>query len=137
MGITEVVRWQTSDGREHRSRKWAEQWEAKIVAAELATEMLDRGESVAACLRAITYPGTIDPILEQVTKDTRLVISHWQCRDTPGYKPTRFCTNGCIIAYGSAGSWAGPYGGEITIRDLVRYAKKRNTKLQGNDHQTR
>jgi hypothetical protein len=129
MPITEARRWQTSDGDEHSSREWAQQWEAKIEAAVKATEMLEQGGSVAECLRAINYKLPIDAILEYVTKDTELVISHWQCRDTPGYKPIRFCPDGRIVAYGHAGSWSGPYGGAITVADLARYAKQRGTIL--------
>ena len=129
MGISEVTRWITSDGRIYSSQERAQRWEGQLDAAELATEMLARGSSVAECLRAIDYPAEIDPILNRVTKDTQLVISYWQCRDTPGYKPTRFCADGRIVAYGDAGSWTGPYGGEITVAELVRYAKVRGTIL--------
>ncbi len=129
MSITEVTRWQTSDGDEHVSREWAEKWEAKIEAAKKASDLLDSGASVAECLRAIDYPDEIDPILERVTRGTQLVISHWQCRDTPGYKPTRFCATGQIRAYGHAGAHSGAYGGGMTIRELAGHAKHRNTVL--------
>ena len=129
MTITKVDRWVTGDGKEHRSREWAIEWEAKLHSAARATAMLEAGGSVADCLHIMDYKPKKDPILERVTKDTELVISHWQCRDTPGYKVTRFLPDGCVTVFGDAGSWSGPYGGDVTIIDLTRYAKERNTKL--------
>jgi len=123
MSITQVIRWQTSDGTEHSSREWAERWEAKLESAEKATAMLDAGATVAECLRAIKHSAEIDAVLETVTKETELVISHWQCRDTPGYKPTRFCADGRVVAYGNAGAWNGAYGGKISIQELAQYAR--------------
>ena len=129
MTVIEVTRWKTSDGKEHTCCEWAYEWEVKIESAAKATEMLEAGHSVADCLRDMAYKLEIDQILEQVTKKTQLVISHWQCRDTPGYKVTRFLPGGGVIVYGDAGSLSGAYGGDVSISDLIRYAKDRNTIL--------
>ncbi len=129
MAITKVERWRTGDGKEHSSFGVAAGWEAKRADAATATDLLEMGLSVANCLRAIRYAPDIDPILERVTKDTQLVISHWQCKDTPGYKVARFLPGGRVFVYGDAGSWDGPYGGDVKIDSLTRYAKERNTQL--------
>lgn len=130
MGVTKVIRWQTSDGKEHSSQEWAGIWEGKIDAAQKASDMLENGATMAECLRVIGLcPTEVDPILESVTKDTQLVISHWQCQDTPGYKVQRFNADGTVVVWGDAGAWSGPYGGDVKISSLVRYAKDRNTKL--------
>ena len=129
MAITKVDRWVTSDGKEHSSHNWAIEWESKIDSAAQATELLESGASVACCLQAMGYVPKIDPVLERVNKGTQLVISHWQCCDTPGYKVQRFLPDGRVVVYGDAGSWTGPYGGDVTICDLTRYAKERNTQL--------
>ena len=35
-------------------------------------------------------------------------------------------------AFGDAGSWSGSYGGNVSIQDLVRYAKTRGSILSPN-----
>ncbi len=129
MAVTKVERWVTSDDRQHHTLELAEAWEDKIIAADRATEMLLTGASVADCLKFLDYVPDIPPILEQVTHDTQLVISHWQCRNTPGYMVVSFKPNCRVHVWGDAGSWSGPYGNEVTIADLARYAEERNTKL--------
>ena len=129
MSVKQVTRWQASDGKEYSSREMAEGWESRVEDASKATDMLRDGSSVTDCLRAISYPAEIDAVLEAVTKDTKLVISHWQCQDTPGYKPVYFSPDGRVYAYGNAGCWSGAYGADITIAELVCYAKHTFTKF--------
>ena len=136
MAVKKVERWATSDGKEHPSEQWANEWESRIDAAAQATELLESGASIACCLQAMDYLPKIDPILERVTKDTQLVISHWQCCDTPGYKVQRFLPDGRVVVYGDAGSWSGPYGGDVTIADLTYYAKARGTLLAERNKET-
>jgi hypothetical protein len=131
MDITKVQRWVTSDRKEHSSHECATEWEDKITAAANATKMLKDGSSVADCLRAMHTMPNIDPILERVTNETKLVISYWQCRDTPGYKVKRFQADGLVYVSGNAGSWSGAYGNVMRLAELVRHAKHRNTQLQG------
>jgi len=129
--IKKIEKWITSDGKEHGYEEWAIEWDEKIEAATKATEMLRSGMPVAYCLRAIDYPADIPDVLEYVTKETQLVISHWQCRDTPGYKPIRFRPDGRIDVWGYAGSWSGPYGGAVKIETLAEYAKDKRTLFEG------
>ncbi len=104
---------------------------SKLITADRATDMLEAEASVADCLRAMCEVPNIDPILEQVTKDTKLVISHWQCRDAPVYMVRCFRADGRLNVYGHADKSNGFYGDSVTISDLVRYAKDKNTLLKG------
>jgi hypothetical protein len=105
----------------------AEHHQENLNAAKLANEVFEKGGTVADGLRAAGFAGNIDPVLERVTAETQLVISHWQCRDTPGYKPCRFECGLSMYVGGHAGSWSGPYGNSVSICDLVQYAKDQRT----------
>ena len=59
--------------------------------------------------------------LAEVTKDTKLIISHWQCRDQPGYQPRHVDSDGMVYVSGDAGSWSGPYGSKCSPQDVARY----------------
>lgn len=120
---------ETADGKTFHHRITAERYQSDIDAASDATERLKRGESVATILRAhgMTVP---DEILERVTKDSRLCIPHWQCRDTPGYKPQFFETGFCVYVWGDAGRWSGSYGNRISLTDLAGYANDKRSVLE-------
>lgn len=125
--IEKVTRWRTRDGEEFGSFGSAERHAEVLHLVDKANEVLEEGGSVADAFRILERYGEIDPILEQVTKDTELVISHWQCRDTPGYQVQRINSDLSIRVFGDAGSWNGPYGDDVLIEDLARYAKYKGT----------
>ena len=125
--LIQVQCWKAEDGKLFESRSSAEFHQKSLDDAKAANEMLDRGESVGAALKAVQYPGEIDPVLYRVTKQTKLVISHWQCQDTPGYQPVRFERGLSLWVGGHAGAWSGPYSSSVSIRDLARYAKDERT----------
>jgi hypothetical protein len=129
--ILEVAMFRTTDGKDFNSRSSAEYHQKKIAIAEDANARLKRGESIAEILRANgkTVP---DEILERVTKDSKLVIDHWQCRDTPGYQPQFFEPGLSIYVAGDAGSWSGSYGNTMSLLDLARYANHRGSILLAN-----
>jgi len=129
--ILEVTMFRTTDGKDFDSRSSAECHQKKIAIAEDANARLKRGESIAEILRANgkTVP---DEILERVTKDSKLVIEHWQCRDTPGYQPQFFDPGLSIYVAGDAGSWSGSYGNTMSLRDLARHANHRGSILLAN-----
>jgi hypothetical protein len=123
--IEQVTRWKTTDGEEFSSESNAIYWQHQIDTAEEATRLLNEGKSVADCLRAIGCQAMVtDEIFEAITKDSKLVISHWQCRETPSYMPIRFTPKMEVFCHGDAGSWSGAYGGNVDLKSLVRYAKK-------------
>lgn len=127
--ITEVTRWKTRDGKEFSNIDAAEYHADQIRLSEKANEILSAGGSVADCLRAAGKELSVMPILEKVTKDTKLVISYWQCRDEAGYQVIRFNSDWTVFVHGDAGSWSGPYGNDVPIRELARYAEAKGTLL--------
>lgn len=129
--IQTVTRWVTSDGKDHCSLESA-QWHARQMdATNKANAVLDAGGSVADALRAGEWPGNIEPVLEpvleRVTKATKLVISHWQCQDAPGYQVQYFRSDWKLWVWGNAGSWNGCYGNYVPLDDLARYGRHEAT----------
>ena len=123
----QVECWKTEDGKLFESQASAEHHQGTLNEAKIANEVFESGASVADSLRAVEFAGDIDPVLERVTKETQLVISHWQCQDTPGYKPVYFEPGLSMYVSGHAGSWSGPCGSSVGLQDLVRYAKDNRT----------
>ncbi len=60
-------------------------------------------------------------ILMNITKDTGFKIEHWQCSNKPGYKIVDLNVDGKVHIFGDAGSWSGPYGNWVSIRECIRY----------------
>lgn len=131
-----VTRYETSDGKVHRSECAATEWQRAIVAARLATAALEQGEFLADAI-ALYYreaygrdaPAEYIARLAGVTHRSQLVISYWQCRDTAGYRPRRINPDGSIWVYGDAGSWSGPYGNDMTVRELADYVEDTRKRL--------
>lgn len=126
--VREVLRYETTDGKNFSTFDSAERHQKRIRGAEHATLILQNGGALADALRALGE-SAIDPILEQVTKDSKLVIEHWQCRDTPGYQPKEIATSGEIFVWGNAGCWSGSYGSWISVSDVARYARDKRSVL--------
>ena len=129
-GYEKVDCWKTTDGRLHPHEPSARDHQLAMNRAQHASELFDSGMSVGECLRAVDYPAEIPGILDSVTRESELVISHWQCQDTPGYKPIRFTLRMSMDVYGHAGSWSGAYGGEVSLESLARYASDKRSVLQ-------
>lgn len=110
-----VDRWQTSDGELFYSEESAEFSERDIRQMKSNNVALSEGKCIAEILRS-SGRTEIPEVLERVTKDTKLIIPHWQCRDEPGYKPQEFDKTGRIFVHGHAGSWSGPYGNWMSVR---------------------
>ena len=126
--IKEITKWETIDGKEHYTVEAAQRHALQIVHTNSANLILRSGGSVADALRSMERTVS-DPVLEQVTTATKLVISYWQCRDTPGYQVVELRPNGMLWVWGDAGSWSGSYGNEVYIPDLIRYAKDERSIL--------
>lgn len=131
-----VTRYETSDGRIHYSESGAKDWERAINAARLATMALEGGSDLAdayALFCSLAHDWAPDEAtrlaLVGVTRKSQLVISYWQCRDTPGYRPCRFNPDGSIFVHGDAGSWSGPYGNDVEVRDLITYINDTKRRL--------
>ena len=132
--IKTVTRWTTSDGEDHCSLSAAEYHAGQMDKAAKANAVLESGGSIADALRAAewVYSDGVPEVLERVTKESRLVIEHWQCRDTPGYQVRHFTTNRDIYVHGNAGCWSGSYGSRVSLADLTRYAAHMSTDFSPN-----
>ncbi len=121
-GVTARTVYVARDGREFHSILSAVHHNEDLGRAEAATAILHGGGSVydAALAAGRTKPAAI---LQSITAATPLVISHWQCRDTPGYTVARFDSPYTLFVGGDAGSWSRPYGAEVTLEELARYAE--------------
>lgn len=110
------------DESRHRTREFAEHRNEQLANAERANELLASGATVHACIKAWGYAINPHPIFKLMTRETKLIISWWQCRDEPGYRVEHFDLKGMFVG-GDAGSWSGPYGSYVTVADLERYAR--------------
>ena len=125
--MEEVTCWKTTDGKIFEDAMWAERHEAQLGRCALANKFLKEGNTVGDVLSAVNYAGEIDPILDRVTRETKLVISHWQCSDKAEYRPALFQTNMSIHVCGGEALFGGTYGDDIPIRELARYARDKRT----------
>ena len=126
-----VVKYKAIDGALFDDEDLCVRHERWIEDLEVANEMLESGATVwSALVRAnaraaydwakVCGPSYEEP-LSKLTKDTKLTISHWQSQDTPGYSPVRITKRGDVFVFGDAGSWSGPYGDNVSLKDLCRY----------------
>ena len=120
--IRVVTRYECTDGREFILRESAEHHQLQVNRAFKVNEAIGEGKSFADALRAGEWSGPIPDVFEQLTKDSKLVIEFWQCRDTPGYQVYHVTPDWKVRAGGNAGCWSGPYSSYISISDLARYA---------------
>lgn len=125
---TEVAAWKCSDGRVFDDFGWADRHQKDLWSLRVANERLDAGDTIAECLRSAHYLGHIDPVFEKISKETKLVISHWQCKDIPGYQPCYFHL-GLMDMHvaGDAGAWSGPWGTKVSLREIASYAEDPKT----------
>ena len=126
--IKEVTSWKTSDGGIHSIQSWAAIHEQNLIRMRYANSLLENGASIGTILDAVGLY-VPDEILYNVTKDSRLVIKHYQCRETPGYMPLGFNIHMDIRCFGDAGSWSGPYGNYEDAKRVALYAKEEGSEL--------
>lgn len=122
MKIKTIETFETTDGRLHRSRSSAEYHQTRIDNTARANDLLVKGASLGVALRESNLvPAECYPELDEVFTTTKLVISHWQCRDEPGYSVAHVEDDGGIYVFGHAGSWSGSYGAVCSLMDVSRY----------------
>jgi len=134
-----VTRYETSDGKTFAIEGLAADWQRALGAAELANLALEGGGDLADAYalffaKAYTWKPAAETLvtiaaLRGLTSKSQLIISHWQCRETPGYQPHRINPDGSIYVGGYAGSWSGGYGQDVQLRDLVRYVEDTRSRL--------
>lgn len=128
-----IEAFETTDCKIHRNRASAEHHQQQLDAAMRANVMLNAGVSVGVAARESgLVVGDHYHDLDDLFVTTPMVISHWQCREEPGYMPVRF-ENGGMFVWGDAGSWSGPYGAHCNLGDVQRYWQetKRRAGLVG------
>ena len=131
-----VTLYEAYDGRRFIREADCLEYEQQMQDAEAANEMLRNGATLMEVLiranqkRPSWYRNLIledRAMLTRMTKDTGIVVEHWQCRKTPDYKVCEIGHTGCLYLYGDAGSGAysgwGAYGGWLSLTDFLRYAK--------------
>ena len=127
--IQTVSRYVCTDGREFSTMNGAEYHQGEIVKSEKANAILEAGGSVADVLRGSDWNYDIPAVLEQLTKQSKLVVSFWQCIDDPVYGIYHFTASRKVHLWGGKAGWPGYYGGDVTLTDLQRYALNPNNKL--------
>lgn len=120
--ITVTTAYVTRDGNMHRRHADAVMAEERLDAIDAANKILDEGGNLHAAIKAWGYQINPAQVFKLMTKDTKLAIPHWQCRDEPGYVVMRFDKNGIRVG-GDAGSWSGFYADYVSVTDLERYAR--------------
>ena len=119
--IEKVEKYRTRDQKEHYSIEAAERWAICLERAEIATERVTGGDCLGDILPE-TMQMECPPELTDITKETGVVISHWQCSRDPVYHLAHINPNGTMhfhgIPKGQCRTW---YGSDVTIADLVRH----------------
>ncbi len=127
-----VTMYEADDGKQFRDEAQCVEYEQQCADLAAANDMLDNGATLmAAMTRAHRTRPWWDSmlsleekvILSKITKDTGFVVRHWQCMGTPGYKPCELDHACKVYLWDDVGGWSGPYGGWVSLVDLMRYAK--------------
>lgn len=127
--MKQVTMYEANDGKLFRDEMGALQWDIRLDKMAHANKLLEAGSNLYEVLTVMDLysQGTLNDkreVLEQLTKNTELVISHWQCSEKPGYRVCYIDSDtGKFFVHGDAGSWSGAYGAPVGLDDLCRYAQ--------------
>lgn len=131
--MKQVTMYQAADGELFQNEEECLRHECLCVDARTATDMLATGSTLLEALKRANSSrpwwdngiGIADKLLLDAIKgDTGIVVEHWQCSTKPGYKPCAINDAGHVRLWGDAGCWSGPYGGWLSVREVLNYAKK-------------
>lgn len=123
-----VTMYEADDGKQFSSEAQCLEYEQQCEDARAASEMLQNGATLMAALTRAnqTRPWWASGLtledkvfLMNATKETGIVVRHWQCSDTPCYKVRQIGNYGRVHLFGD---WGGPYGNWVHLLDLLRYA---------------
>jgi hypothetical protein len=127
------IRWITSDGRVHDSERAAIVHENRVDQVAEFNRLFDAGSSFTTAMDAtgqIVFDADRE-VLSLLTRDSLLLIPHWQCRDAqPGYKLVRQTIDEGFFVHGYAGSWSGAFGQCVSYVDLVAYVRQTIAKFK-------
>ncbi len=128
--MKQVTRFQSDDGRLFLTEQEALHHEQRVTDAQTASMMFQEGCTLLEALQFACRVGgyftqTLAPhesdVLSATFHTTGISIPHWQCRNEPGYHVERIEPDGSLFVWGNAGSWSGPYGNKVNVRELVQY----------------
>lgn len=131
-----ITSWRTSDRELFTVESCAIDHQDRLSRAAAATAAIQAGASIGVALRDHGFAHPVEPYheLDDLYVTSELIISYWQCCETPGYQPAEILFDGRLYVGGDAGGWRGSYGGKVTPRDLVTYwtvTKEQLTKYPG------
>lgn len=132
--MEKVIKYKTKDTRFFDSESEAIEHEQFLDDLEAANSLVQNGANILDCLLrayrskiymfdAMNLDCRDKVILIKCTKDTGLIIRHWQCSKKPGYTVQRIQESGYLLVGGDAVSCSGPYYSEISVNDYLRYYK--------------
>ena len=128
-----VTMYEAQDGKLFRNESLCLEYEQRCVDLADANDMLHNGATLMDVLTKanqtrLSFYRHLSPqdkeFLITATKDTGIVVRHWQGSNRPGYKPCQVNDLGQILLHGDIGSWDGPYGNWVELKDLLRYAQE-------------
>lgn len=128
-----VTMYEAQDGKLFRNESLCLEYEQRCIDLVDANDRLHNG---ATLMDVLTKANHTRPWLYRhlslkdkeflitATKDTGIVVRHWQGSDRPGYKPYQINDSGQILLHGDVGAWDGPYGNWVELKDLLLYAQE-------------
>ncbi len=122
--VKQLTCWETRDRCLHRNREAAERHATRLEDYAAANEMLKAGASVASAARRAGLHVKGGSILERMTAETPLIISHYQCRRSPEYRVSRFDEVRGVLVQGRADRRTGAYSTYENLSDVIRYAEE-------------
>jgi hypothetical protein len=142
-----VTMYEALDGNQFYTEHQCIEYEEVCENVRAANTMLAGGATVMAALNRCnqTRPGwdsnlSADDkiVLMSVTKNTKLIVEHWQCFKEPIYSPIEIDRYGRIKLWGksdrrNASSYASSYGNFVHLSDVIRYARHTHSKLKIDD----
>lgn len=135
--MKQVTRYEADDGTLWHTQEMCKTHEQRCADLDAANEMLLSGATLMAALtRAHQTRPWWDSglsledkaLLMRITKDTGLVIEHWQCSTKPMYRPVKLDGSCKVYVHGDPMPFSGSYGNWVTLDDLLRYARATNLK---------
>lgn len=123
-----VIKYQSEDGALWDSEQQCLQHESEVAELKEANHMLGRGSNLLECLKVVhkkygpqfKFTGEQQDALQNITRDSKIVIQHWQGNREPMYSPSQINLGGNVYFWG-IGGWSGCTGGWLSVDDIVRY----------------
>lgn len=118
-----IQRWLCDDGSEFPTEKEATAWEKRLADVLRANEALKQGVSVYEVLTIAGHPQPPES-LRQMTKETGLIIPHWQGSDEPAYSVQGVNKNLSLIISGQPKICVAAYGKDLSARAVAGFLEK-------------